>query len=68
MAWSVGSGEKAVSAFFWRGRLGLLSRILLREFASTFGRLSFSQKGRVELIATSGLWETKGNEFYKQSN
>lgn len=68
MAWSIGSGEKAISAFYWRGRLGLLSRILLREFASTFGRLSFSPKGRVELIATSRLWETKRNEFYNQSN
>lgn len=28
----------------------------------------FPRKERVELIATSGLWETKGNEFYKQSN
>lgn len=30
---------------------------MLRAFTSTFGRLSFSQKERVELIKTPELWD-----------
>lgn len=53
MAWSVGSGVKAVSAFVGRGRLRVTKQNLTEEFAAHLERLSFSQKGRVELIATS---------------